>query len=208
MSTANFFYKFLYPKISAYFWFKKIAYTKSLLALQTLMIAYVLTINRFNDWLGRQLSWLTTLLMLLICVDVLRRYALDATTVAILDLEWYLFSLIFLLGAGYGLCHDKHVRVDVFYHRFSETRKAWINLLGCLFFLIPFCLVCIYSTWEFTLYSYQLNEGSPEPGGLPARYLIKAAMPLGFLLLLLQAISMIFSSILIITNRPVERNKH
>lgn len=129
------------------------------------------------------------MLVVLICVDVLLRYFFNATQKWIIELEWHLFALVFLIGASYTFQKDKHVRVDVFYQGFSEKKKLWVNLLGNVFFLIPWCLVIIYVSIKYANVSFSYLEQSPDPGGLPARYLIKYAISLGFILLLLQAIS-------------------
>lgn len=155
-------------------------------------------IDALNTKVGQGVAWLTTALVLLVCVDVFRRYFLGATTVAIIELEWHFFALIFLLSAGYSLKEDKHVRVDVFYNRFSPRAKAWVNLIGSIIFLVPFCLVVIYTAFDFSLRSYFLNEGSPNPGGLPARYLVKGAIVLGMFFLFLQSISLILSCLMTI----------
>ena len=164
---------------------------------------YIKLVNSLNEFLGRTVAWLTTFLVLVVCFDVLRRYFFKSTSVAIIELEWYIFSLVFLLGAGYALKHDQHVRVDVFYNRMSEKNKAWINLLGTIFFLIPFCIVSLYASYKFTAYSFQLNEFSPNPGGLPATYLIKAAIPIGFIFLLLQGTVLLLSSFLVIIGQKL-----
>lgn len=159
-------------------------------------------IDQLNEQIGHSISWLNTVLVLLVCYDVAARYFFDTSSAGMVEMEWHLFSLIFLLGAGYTLSHDRHVRVDVFYQNFSEKKKAWVNLLGALLFLIPFCLITIAASWKFTANAFAMQEGSPDPGGLPARYIIKAAIPLGFSLLLLQAISLVLKSILILTKPP------
>ena len=152
-----------------------------------------------NEVIGKGVSWLTTVLVLVICYDVAARYLFNTSSAGIVELEWHLFSFIFLLGAAYALKHDKHVRVDVFYQNFSPKTQAWVNLLGTLLFLIPFCYITIITSLKFTRNAYAINEGSPDPGGLPARFIVKGAIPIGFLLLLLQAISLAFRSILTIT---------
>lgn len=154
------------------------------------------SIDTLNEGIGRIVSWFTTILVLLVVVDVIGRYVFNVSYAAVLELEWYLFSMIFLLAAGYTLKHDKHVRVDVFYTRFSTKTKAIINIFGALCFLIPFCVVAIYGSYKYTMVSWGYQEGSPDPGGLPARYLIKGVMVLGFSLLLLQAISSLFHNLL------------
>ncbi len=157
--------------------------------------------DTISGYSGRAVSWLTTLLMLLICYDVVMRYLFNQTSIAIFELEWHLFALIFLLGAAYTLKYDKHVRVDVFYCKFTPTTQAWINLLGTLILLIPFCWTVISTSWTFTMNAFSIQESSPDPGGLPARYLIKGAITIGFTLLLIQAISLISQSLLTIVNK-------
>ncbi len=157
-------------------------------------------IDRLNEHIGRGVSWLNTALVLLICYDVAARYLFNTSSAGMIELEWHLFSFIFLLGAGYALRHDRHVRVDVFYQNFSERKKAWVNLVGVVLFLIPFCVVTVYTSWKFAANAFAIQEGSPDPGGLPARYVVKAAIPVGFFLLLLQAVSLAFHSLLTLTD--------
>lgn len=163
-----------------------------------LLNKYIQAINGINDWLGSKVAWLNVLLILLIGVDVVLRYVFNTGFVALGELEWHLFALIFLLCMGYSLRHDQHVRVDVFYNQFSERAKAWVNLLGAIFMLLPFCVVCIYAGFKFGYYSFQFREGSPNPGGLPALYLIKSMIAVGFVFLLLQSFSLIFSAWLVL----------
>jgi TRAP-type mannitol/chloroaromatic compound transport system permease small subunit len=130
--------------------------------------------------------------------------------VAAQELEWHCFAIIFLLGAASTLKHDKHVRVDVFYERFSEKKKAIINLTGSILFLIPFASLVIWSSLDFVKNSFLIHESSPDPGGLPARYILKACIPLGFFFLLLQAVSLASKSLLTVftedKNRQGSRN--
>jgi TRAP-type mannitol/chloroaromatic compound transport system permease small subunit len=157
---------------------------------------YISLSNRIIEWTGRAVSWLTALLVLIICYDVVMRYLFNSSSVAIYELEWHIFALIFLLGAAYALKHNRHVRVDVFYSRYSPRAKAWVNLIGTILLLLPFCGILIMEGADFVANSVRLSESSPDPGGLPARYIIKAAIPAGFLLLFIQAISLTLESIL------------
>lgn len=157
-------------------------------------------IDRLITMIGRITSWLTLLLVLVIVVDVFLRYVFNATSALSFELEWHLFALIFLLGAAWTLQEDKHVRVDVFYHRYSEKKKALVNLLGTLVLLLPFCIIGFWESLSFVESSFSVKETSPQPGGLPARYLIKGSIPAGFLLLGLQGISIIMKSIKSIRN--------
>ena len=154
-----------------------------------------IVIDWLNEKIGQGIAWLTSLLVLVVCYDVFSRYLLNKSYVAMQELEWHLFALIFLLAAAYTLKDDKHVRVDVFYTTFSEQKKAWVNLFGSLFFLLPFCFIAITAAFSFVENAYRFSEGSPNPGGLPLRYLLKSAIPLGFFLLALQGLSLICKSI-------------
>lgn len=157
-------------------------------------------IDQLNETVGRSVAWLTTVLVLVIGYDVAARYLFNTSSAGVVELEWHLFSFIFLLGAAYALKHDRHVRVDVFYQSFTIRQQAWVNLIGTLLFLLPFCYVILVESWQFTVNAWSMQEGSPDPGGLPARYVVKAAIPIGFLLLLLQALSLLFTSLLTLTD--------
>ena len=158
-------------------------------------------IDNLNKAIGKAVSWLSLILVLVIVVDVILRYTLSITSAASFEMEWHLFAVIFLVGAAYTLQEDKHVRVDVFYHKYSEKTKAWVNLVGTLVLLLPFCCIAFWESLSFVGSSYELSETSPQPGGLPARWVIKATIPLGFFLLGLQGISVIFRSISTINGR-------
>ena len=135
------------------------------------------------------------------------RYLFNTTAAWVMELEWHLFALVFLLGAAFTFQQDRHVRVDLFYDRFSPRDRAWVNLVGGTVFLLPWCLVLVYVAWQYALGSYHIGEGSPNPGGLPHRFLIKGAIALGFLLLLLQALASIAAALLVLlgnTRRETE----
>jgi TRAP-type mannitol/chloroaromatic compound transport system permease small subunit len=117
----------------------------------------------------------------------------------ILELEWHFFGLIFLLGSAYTLQMDKHVRVDVFYNNFSEKQKGVVDLLGTLFLLIPWCIVGISTCYNYASNSFYIKEQSPNPGGLPAWYIIKYFIVLSFVLLLIQACILIYEKIKLLT---------
>ncbi|MDW3196281.1 MAG: TRAP transporter small permease subunit [Cytophagales bacterium] len=158
-------------------------------------------INRFNDLIGQTISWMALILVLLIVVDVFLRYVFQFSSPAVFELEWHLFAALFLLGAGWTFKNDQHVRVDLFYQKFSEKGKAVVNLLGTLILLLPFCVVGFIESLEFALNSLNIGETSPDPGGLPARYIIKSCIPISFLLLGLQGISTLLTSTLTLTQK-------
>lgn len=155
----------------------------------------VLLIDKLTKAIGTLVSWLTLILVMVMVGDVALRYLFSTTSAASFELEWHLFAGIFLLGAAYTLQQDKHVRVDVFYHRFSKKTQGWINLIGTIFLLLPFCSIAFYESLSFVEASFSVRETSADPQGLPARYIIKSAIPLGFLLLGLQGISELLKSI-------------
>lgn len=159
-------------------------------------------IDTFIEWTGKTTSWLVLVLILLICYDVAMRYLFQQGSVALQELEWHLFALIFLLGAAYTLKHDEHVRVDILYQsRFmSDKKRAWVNILGTLFLLLPFCILILISSWPFVENSFYYNEGSPDPGGLPYRFLLKSSLLIAFSLLMLQALADMFRNILMLNN--------
>lgn len=155
----------------------------------------IITIESIIRWIGERSSYINLLLVFIICIDVFMRYAMNTTQTWVIELEWHLFALIFLLGASYTLQEDQHVRVDLWYGERSEKTKAWINLIGTLIFLVPWCLILINSSFNYATNSWMMNEGSPNPGGLPARYIIKYAITFGFILLLLQGIAIVYRSV-------------
>ena len=148
-------------------------------------------LNQLSEFSGKLVSWLVLAMVLLVSYDVAMRYFFLSGSIALQEMEWHLFSLIFLIGAAYTLKHDDHVRLDLFYKSsfMNDERRAGINLLGSLLLLIPFCILIITTSWPFVFQSYIHLEGSPDPGGLPYRWILKAGIPLGFTLLLLQGVA-------------------
>ena len=147
-------------------------------------------IDKINEWVGRGVAWVTLVLVVVIFIDVVMRYLFNTSYVFTQELEWHLFAFIFLIGAGYTLLQDGHVRVDIIYQRLGLKGQAWINLLGVIFFLIPGCLMVMSTSWKFALNSFMIMEGSPDPGGIPFRFIVKGFIPAGFFLLLIQGISL------------------
>ncbi|GAB4288512.1 MAG: TRAP transporter small permease subunit [Ignavibacteriaceae bacterium] len=152
--------------------------------------------NSMSEITGKITSWITFLLVLVVSYDVIVRYIFNQSSVALQELEWHLFALIFLVGAAYTLKQDDHVRVDVIYTHLTPQKKALINFLGCLLFLIPFCLIVILSSVNFVEASFLVRETSPDAGGLPARFILKAFIPVSFFFLLIQGIALCFTSLL------------
>ncbi len=158
-------------------------------------------LDSVGEKIGVLVSWVAALLAIVIGFDVIIRYIFKFTYVWMIEIEIYLFGMIFLLASGYTFKYEKHVRVDVFYTKLSRKGKAWIDLLGGALLLIPWCYVVIVSSWYYGLSSFMIGEGSPQPGGLPALYVLKFCITLGFVFLLLQGISHMLKSIQIIFNK-------
>jgi TRAP-type mannitol/chloroaromatic compound transport system permease small subunit len=168
------------------------------------IVRLINAINRLNESIGRGVSWVSLIMVLIVTIDVIMRYAFNKSFVFVQELEWHLFGVLFLIGAGYTLLHDAHVRVDIFYQRLSEKQKAWVNLLGTLFFLLPGCYLVISTSWQFLVNSWVIREGSPDPGGIPARYILKVMIPLGFSLIALQGVSLGLQSLLALLGYSVK----
>jgi len=137
---------------------------------------------------GKISSWFSLALVLLISTDVLLRYVFNFSTAALYEMEWHLFAIIFLLASPYTLQQNKHVRVDVFYNNFSKRKKNIVDLIGNIIFLIPFSFIIFYTSLPFVADSYSILESSPDPGGLPYRFIIKSIIPIAFFLLMIQGI--------------------
>ena len=153
----------------------------------------VAQIDRLSEAMGRTVSWLTLAMVLVGAYNAVARYVgrflgLNLSSNALIETQWYMFSLVFLLAASYALRRDAHVRVDVVYGGLSPRQKAWIDLLGSLLFLIPFCVFGLVVSWPSVRNSIAVLEVSPDPGGLP-RYPIKAVILVSFTLLLLQGLA-------------------
>ena len=161
------------------------------------------SIDILNETIGRAASWLVLAMVLLICYDVTMRYSFHQGSVALQELEWHLFALIFLLGSAYTLKHNNHVRVDILYQSqyLSNKHRAMINILGIILFLIPFCVLILITTWPFVENAYYYLEGSPDPGGLPYRYLLKGSILVAFTLLILQGVAELLRNYLILTKQ-------
>ena len=164
-------------------------------------------IDVLNDRVGRLVAWTPLLLVLVTFVDVVMRYFFNTSYVFTQELEWHVFAFIFLMGAGYTLKNDGHVRVEVFYGKLSPNGRAWTNLIGVIFFLIPSCLVFIKTSIPFVMESYRIMEGSPDPGGIPFRFLLKSCIPIGYTLILLQGVSLGLNSLLQLIGAADEKGK-
>jgi TRAP-type mannitol/chloroaromatic compound transport system permease small subunit len=145
-------------------------------------------IDAVNRVVGRAIAWLVLAAVLVSAGNAAARYALNVSSNAWLEIQWYLFSAMFLLCAGYTLLKNAHVRIDVLSGRWTPKTRAWIDILGSLFFLLPMALIVLYFSWPMFVQSYATHEMSSDAGGL-ARWYVKALIPAGFALLVLQGLS-------------------
>jgi TRAP-type mannitol/chloroaromatic compound transport system permease small subunit len=145
-------------------------------------------IDRLNERVGCCMLWLVLVCTLISAGNAVARYGFNLSSNALLEIQWYLFSLVFLGAAGYTLKHNAHVRIDLVAGRLSRRAQAWIDVFGGLFMLLPVCAIILWFGWHAALESYRVGEMSPDAGGLP-RWPIKFVVPAAFLLLILQGIS-------------------
>ena len=153
-------------------------------------------INGINESIGRFISWFVIAMVIITFLNVLMRYGFNFGLIAVQEMVVYLHAFVFMLAIAYTYKQDAHVRVDIFYENFSSKRKAWVNLLGSLILLLPFCGYLIFASWDYAYNSWQLLEGSREAGGLPLVFLLKTLVPLMPALLMLQGLSTICNSII------------
>ena len=159
-------------------------------------------IDALNERVGRITIWLVLVATLISAGNALVRYVLSDSSNAWLEIQWYLFGAIFLLGAGYTLKHNGHVRIDILYGRFGKRGQAWIDLLGGLFFLLPLAGLMAWLAWPIFLDSWRTLEHSSDAGGL-LRWPVKLLLPLGFGLLALQGVAEIIKRIGVLSGQYV-----
>lgn len=153
-----------------------------------ILLAFSRLIDAMNDRIGRLAYWLILASVLISAGNAVIRYSLNTSSNAWLEVQWYLFSAVFLLCAGYTLLRNEHIRIDIFSGRLSERGQTWIDVFGDVFFLLPMAIMIGWLSWPMFLDSYVRGEISGDAGGL-IRWPVKILVPLGFLLLVLQGVS-------------------
>ncbi len=150
-------------------------------------------LDRISVVSGRLTSWLTVVMVIVTFIIVVMRYVFDAGAVWLQESVVWMHAVVFMIGAAYTLQQDEHVRVDIFYRAMSERRRAWVDLLGTLLFLLPLCAFLGYKAWDFVAVSWQLGESSREPGGMPYPFvpMLKSVLLIMPLLLALQGVSIL-----------------
>ena len=153
-----------------------------------LMLAMAQAVDAFNERVGKLTHWLILVAVLISAGNAVTRYSLDMSSNAWLEVQWYLFSAVFLFCAGYTLLHNQHVRIDIVSGMFSRRVQTWIEIFGTVFFLLPMAILILWLSWPVFVDAWRSNEVSTNAGGLtvwPARLML----PIGFLLLVLQGFS-------------------
>ena len=151
-------------------------------------------IDFVTEWIGRLVMWLVLAAVVISAVNAVMRKLFSLSSNAYLEVQWYLFAAVFMLGAGYVFLHNAHVRIDFISSRLSKRTNAIIDTLGIVIFLIPLCLILIDLSWPFFMRAYESGEMSENAGGL-IRWPVIVLIPVGFAILLLQAVSELFKRI-------------
>jgi TRAP-type mannitol/chloroaromatic compound transport system permease small subunit len=173
------------------------------------LLKFSALIDGINEHVGKASTWLVLLVVVISAGNAVTRYTIGWSSNGLLEIQWYLFSAIFLLGAGYVLLKNEHIRIDVVVGRFSPRTQNWIDVFGFIVFLLPVVLIILYLSWPVFMNAWDTNEGSPNPGGL-VRWPVRLLMPIGFLLLALQGVSELIKRIAFLTGHapnPLDKIK-
>lgn len=168
--------------------------------LLTLANKFVQTIDTITELLGKVVAWLTLLMVLLTFSIVVLRYGFNLGWIGMQESVLYFHGIVFMLGAAYTLKHDGHVRVDIFYQKYSPKQKALLNLFGSVILLLPVCIFIFFISLDYVLSSWSIMESSPEAGGLPLVYLNKSLILLLAITLSLQGLAEIVRNILMLSD--------
>lgn len=152
-------------------------------------------IDRLNEFIGRGIAWVALIMILVQFTVVIMRYVFSIGFIPMQESIWYMHGILFMVGAGYTLLHDGHVRVDIIYREASPRKKAWIDMIGSLLFLIPICVLTLYLSSSYVINSWRTLEGSTELSGLPLIFLLKTTIWVFASLLGLQAVSTVIRGI-------------
>ena len=146
-------------------------------------------LDGFIETLGEWSSWIWTILMLLIVIQVVQRYVIGLGSIQMEETQWHLYAIGFMLGLGFAELRERHVRIDVFAEMFPMRLRYWIEIIGLIGFLLPFCVFVIWWSIPYVIESWEVGEVSAAPGGLPYRYLLKGIITIAFILLAMTAVS-------------------
>ena len=165
------------------------------------LLRVVNAIDALNEFVGRGVAWLTLLMVLVTFTVVLLRYGFNLGWIAMQESITYMHAAVFMLGAGYTLLHDGHVRVDIFYRGMAPKRKAAVDLFGALFLLLPTFVFLTWASWGYVADAWTVQEASSETGGIPYLYLLKSVMLLMAGLMILQGVAQALRSVLVLLGR-------
>ena len=160
------------------------------------------TIDSVSRSVGNAVAFAAIAMALVTTTVVILRYGFGQGAIAAQESVLYLHGALFMLGAAPTLLTDKHVRVDVFYRNFTDRQKHWVNTIGHTVFTLPFCTLIVFGSWGYVSESWSIMESSPEPGGIPAVFLLKTLIPAMALLLALQAVSLIVQGLIELSEVP------
>ena len=145
----------------------------------------LISLKKVIDSVGSICSLIMILMVINVFYNVIARYFFNDVSIGMQELEWHLFAAMFMFGIGYTFKEDGHVRVDIFYDNMSEKNQAIINIIGGLFFALPITIIILYYGVDFSHEAYSMNEDSPDPGGLPYRWIVRAIIPFSSFFLIL-----------------------
>ena len=152
------------------------------------LLGFSRMVDTLNERIGRLATWLILIVVIISAGNAVSRFAFNLSSNGMLEIQWYLFSAVFMLSAGYVLKLNEHIRIDVIAGRMSPRTQNWIDVFGFLVFLLPMALIVAYFSWPVFMNAWTTGETSPNPGGL-IRWPVRLLMPIGFFLLILQGLS-------------------
>ncbi len=168
-----------------------------------LLLSFSALIDALNEKIGNFCNWLVLLACVVSAGNAMVRYAYDTSSNAWLEIQWYMFAVIVMLGASYTMKRNEHVRVDIFYMTLSRRGQLWVDILGTLVFLLPTCTILAWLSWPFFIQSFNVNEHSSNAGGL-LRWPIKLVLPVGFALVALQGVSELIKRVAFLNGYAVD----
>ncbi len=160
------------------------------------------TMDRFIDRIGSAVSWLWVAVMVVILVSVISRYVFGQGSIMLEEIQWHLYGVAWLIGLSYTFVHDAHVRVDVLHERWSLRTQVWVEFFGILLLLLPFSFIFLHDSIPYFWSSYEINERAIAPDGLPARWVLKAFIPLAVLLVIIAAVSRLLRCTALLFGKP------
>lgn len=168
----------------------------------SILLSFTRAVEKLNSFLAKSLAWLTGAMAVVIFIIVVGRSVFDVGSIAIQESITYMHTCVFMVCLAYTAQEGGHVRVDIFYRRMNNINKAWVDVCGAVLFLLPFSLFLFAISWHFVINSWQIKEGSIDPGGIPALYLMKTLIPLAAFLLALRGIAEVIIGLLHLTFIP------